>query len=336
MHRLLLLALLALPLLGLSLAGCGGGGGGTPSQPVRVNFTLPLAGNTTVTQGDAVVLQVTATVTAGATRIREVVFTANGTEIGRVSASPFQLTWNTAGWAPGTYSVIATAYDNANPARSGTATIQITIRSTGVVVTFVAPAVGSRTVEKGATVTLSVTATAPAGIARVQFTANGSLLGTATLPSGGRYSYNWNTSGVAVGSYNIVATAYDKSVPALTGSAGIQIQVNAPAQPVPTVQIDSPSPGATVSWNMSVSVRAQAQATGAKITKIDVTFGGLTRTIAGTGTTSLSGTVAFDTTQVTDGLHDITAIATDTNGRQASATINVTVNNAGSPPKPPF
>jgi hypothetical protein len=301
-----------------------------------VTFTLPVTTNTTVTQGDTVVLEVTATVASDSPGISEVVFTANGAEIGRVAASPYQLRWNTVGVAPGTYSVTATAYDKSNPAHSGTATVQVTIKSTGVVVTFTAPAVGSRTVEQGATVTLSATATAASGIARVQFTANGSLIGTALLASGTEYSLNWNTSGVPVGAYTIVATAYDKSVPALTGSASIQIQVNKPAQPLPTVQIDSPSNGATVSWNMSVSVSAQAKATGAKITKIEVSFGSLTRTVAGTGTASLSGTVAFDTTQVADGTHDITAIATDTNSRQASATITVTVNNAGSPPPPPF
>ncbi len=334
MRKILPFLLSLLLLIGLGLAGCGGGGGGT-TDPVRVTFTLPIGNPTTVTQGDIVVLEVQVAIISGGSAISRVIFTANGTEIGRVGASPYRLNWNTQGLAPGDYQVTATAYDNSNPAQSGTASITIKVAASSVVVSFTSPPAGARTVTQGATVALAASATAPSEIARVEFTDNGSLIGNATVPSGTIYGLNWNTSGLALGTHTILARAFDRSTPVRTGSATIVITLQAPAQPAPTVQIDSPT-GGVVSWNMNVTASAQAQATGAKITKIDVTFGALTRTIAGTGAATLSGTVAFDTTAASDGSHDITAVATDTNGKTSSVTVTVTVANGTSPPPPPF
>lgn len=336
MRLFCLLSLFVVMVLGLVLVGCGGGGGGGDgsSSPVRVTFSQPLT--RTVTSGALVTLEVQTQVTSGSGSIARVDYTVNGSEIGSAVVAPYRLTWNTAGLAAGAYEITAIAYDNSNPARTGAASISLTVLGSPVVVAFTAPGASGRVVDQGATVTLSATASAPAGIARVQFSANGSVIGTATTATGGVYSVNWNTSGRDLDLYDIVATAYDRAAPAHLASAAIQIQVKAPALPVPTVAIDSPTAGASVTWNMYVNVRAQAQAAGARITRIDVTFGSLSRVVAGNGTAAASGTVAFDTTAIADGNHDITAIATDTNGRQASATVTVKVANAISPPPPPF
>ena len=334
MRKLSFAYLVVLLVLGLSLVGCGGGGGGS-TDPIRVTFTLPIGSGASVTQGDIVTLEVHATVVTGGSGISQVVFTANGTEIGRVGAAPYRLRWNTLGLSPGDYQITATVYDNSSPAQSGTATLTITVEASSVVVRFTSPASGARTVTQGATVALGATATSPGGIARVQFTDNGTLIGNATVPSGATYGLNWNTSGLALGAHTLLATAFDRSTPVWTGSATIQVTLQSPPQPAPAVQIDSPT-GGTVSWNMNVTASAQAQATGAKITKIDVSFGGITRTIAGTGGQTLTGTVTFDTTAVREGLQDVTAVATDTNGKTNSATVTVNVNNDSAPPPPPW
>ncbi len=204
-----------------------------------------------------------------------------------------------------------------------------------IVLSFLSPAVGARTVPQGTVVVLSVTVTSSTEIARVQFTDNGTAIGTVRTPVDGAYGLNWNTTGLPLGEHTIVATAFDRSSPVRTGTATITITLQAPPQPAPTVQIDSPT-GGTVSWNMNVSASAQARAAGATITRISVTFGGVTRVISGTGGATLSGTVAFDTTAVSDGAQTITATALDSNGRTATATVTVTVNNSTTPPPPPF
>ncbi len=320
--------------LALFLSGCGGGGGGV-QQVIRVVFTLPVARS--FVQGTIVTLEAQATVSSGTATIARVVFAANGTNIATATTAPYQALWNTTGLAPGDYTITATAYDNSNPARSASATITITITASPVAVSITAPPAGSRVVNQGATVTISATASAPSGIARVEFTANGTPIGTATTPVGGVYSVLWSTSGLTPGIYNIQAKAYDRRSPPQTGIATIQIEVRVPPIPGPTVQIDSPSNGATVAWNVNVTASAQAQAPGARIARIEVTLGTLaTRTIPGTGTANLTGQVSFDTTALSDGLHTITAVATDTTGRQASASIQVNVANSISPPPPPF
>ncbi len=99
----------------------------------------------------------------------------------------------------------------------------------------------------------------------------------------------------------------------------------------PEVEITSPADGATVSGDFDVSVSADAdpvQTSGVApgqtptITKIEITFGGVTKTITGNG-----GTVTFNSLSVLNGSHEITAVATSSNGRTASDTIEVTVDN---------
>ncbi len=99
----------------------------------------------------------------------------------------------------------------------------------------------------------------------------------------------------------------------------------------PEVEITSPADGATVSGNFDVTVAADAnpvpssglalQQT-ATITKIDVTFGGVAKTISGS-----AGTVTFNSLLVVNGSHEVTAVATSSNGRTGADSIDVTVDN---------
>jgi hypothetical protein len=282
-----------------------------------------------------VTLEVAASSTLGR-GISRVDFTVDGVAVGTATASPFSVTWDTTGLAAKTYSVVATAYDDGSPAKSGTATLAVKVKASVVRTQITAPTAGNRTVTQGAAVVISATASAPLGIASVAFTANGLPIGTATAPVAGAYSVTWPTASLTPGAYTIVATASDNAAPAQTGSATIQIQVDAATSLLPTVQITAPVAGAAVSWNMIVRVNAQAQAPGATISNIQVMFGTQTKTLAGKGTATLSGNVTFDTTAFADGSHDLTAIATDSANRQSAATLTVTVANNVSPPPPPW
>lgn len=91
-------------------------------------------------------------------------------------------------------------------------------------VTISSPAVDA-ILEAPANVTISATATSPAGsITQVQFFNGTTLLGTV---SSAPYNYNW--SGVAAGSYTIVAVATDNA--GNTGSATVSLRVSQPQAP---------------------------------------------------------------------------------------------------------
>jgi chitinase len=326
MQKLTLVVLTVTAWFALSLLGCGGGGG---SAGVLVVFLAPVGSPVNYTQGAGVTLQVTAA--GGTSGINRVVFTANGVPLGTDTASPYTLVWNTDGYAVGSYSVVATAYDNSSPEQSGTATVTINLQSSGVVVAFTSPTEANRTVTAGTVVPLIVSVT-PAGVQRVEFTANGSPINTDLVAP---WSYSWQTTGLAPGSYTIVAKAYDNSAPPVTGSASIVIQVTTSTSLDPTVQITSPHTGTQVTGTVTIAFLAQAQAPGAAITQVQVTMGNQTKTVAGSAQT-LNSSVNFDTTGMTDGSKQVTALAQDSTARTGSASLNLTVANGDGPPPPPW
>ena len=327
------LAALALIAVSLVFAGCGGGGGGS-TPAVTVSFTTPAAGARNVSQGSPVTLAVTAT--AKSTGVNHVVFTCNGVTLpnGSVSASPYQVTWDTTGYVSGAYLIVATAYDNSNPAHSATSSISVTVLGTSVSVAFTAPVVAKRTVSQGATVTCTVTASAPAphAIQRVEFYADGASLGVVNAAP---YTVKWSSSGATLGAHTLIAQAYDNEATPVLGSASITITVATPNTLPPTVDITAPASGATLSWNAIIHFTATAQTAGATITKVVVTFGSMTKTVTG-GAATLTSTATFDTTALADGNYSMQVQATDSNGRFGSANVVVAVANSISPPPPPW
>lgn len=100
----------------------------------------------------------------------------------------------------------------------------------------------------------------------------------------------------------------------------------------PVVSITSPPPGATVSGTVSISgIAASVTST---ISQVQVSVDG-GPPVTASGTTAWS--TSIDTTTLANGIHTITATATDANGNTGSATEEITVANAAatSCPSPP-
>jgi CubicO group peptidase (beta-lactamase class C family) len=212
----------------LTVSGSGG------NAPPSVTLTAPAA-NASFPAGSNITLQATASDSNGS--VTKVEFFRNGTLLGSDTTSPYAFTWSNV--AAGSYTLTARATDNGGAATtSGGVPITVTSPSNAAPsVTLTAPSNGA-TFSAGATVTLQATASDSDGsVAKVEFFANGSLLGSdASSP----YSYAWIN--VGSGSYTLTARATDNGG-ATTTSAGAAITVSGSSGGGPTVTIASVSTG---------------------------------------------------------------------------------------------
>ena len=183
-------------------------------------------------------------------------------------------------------------------------TVALSAPSSGA--TFTAPA----------TITVSATASDPEGpLARVDFYANGTLLGSDTSSP---YSISWGS--VAAGSYSITAVARD-SAGAATTSAARAITVNAPTNQPPTVSLSAPASGATFTAPASVTVSATASDPEGALSRVDFYANG---TLIGSDSSS---PYSIGWSNVPAGSYSLTAVARDAAGASttsAARSISVT------------
>lgn len=150
-------------------------------------------------------------------RVLFVEFYVGATLLGRDSAAPYSMSWDTTSRAEGLTSVRARAYD---PARSFTdADRHVTVDHTPPTVEITSPA-------NGASLFLSTTVAASAGdntdISKVVFYDGAKVIGTDTTYP---HSVSWNLLGVTKGWHTLTAKAYDLSGHETTSQA-ITVKVN--------------------------------------------------------------------------------------------------------------
>jgi hypothetical protein len=177
------------------------------------------------------------------------------------------------------------------------------------------------------TASVSVTASDNIGVTKVEFYVNGALQATDTASP---YTFSWNTTTVANGSYTLTAKAYD-AAGNVGQSANVSVTVsNTVADTtVPTVSISAPTSGATVNGTASVSVTASDNV---GVIKVEFYVNGA---LQATDTASPY-TFGWNTTTVANGTYTLTAKAYDAAGNVGqSANVSVTVNNAVADTAPP-
>ncbi|MFL5729656.1 MAG: Ig-like domain-containing protein [Cytophagaceae bacterium] len=184
----------------------------------------------------------------------------------------------------------------------------VSLTSPGNGNTFTAPA----------TVTISANASdADGSISRVEFYNGSTLLATKTAAP---YSYSW--TGVAAGSYTVVAKAYDNSTG--TASASATITVNGVAvNQNPAVSLTSPSNGANFTAPATISISATASDADGSISKVEFYNGS---TLLATITAA---PYSYSWAGVAAGSYSITAKAYDNTTGTASAIASITVKAAG-------
>ncbi|KAA0890514.1 Ig-like domain-containing protein [Oryzomonas rubra] len=169
--------------------------------PPTVSLSSPI---TSTTVSGTVSVNASASDNVGVTKVE---FYVNGVLKATDTATPYVYSWNTAGLASGNYTLQAKAYDAAgNVGQSGVVSVTVAgSDTTAPTVSVTSPATGA--VVSG-TVTIAATASDNVGVSSVEFYENGALLYAAnTAP----YSYSWNTTSIANGSYTLSAKAYDAS-----------------------------------------------------------------------------------------------------------------------------
>jgi len=225
---------------------------------------------------------------------------------------------NPSGLAIGTYNATATITASGAIGSPQTIPVTFTVSTTGIGTTLLSPSNGA--IATG-TVSLLATATSTVGIASVRFFLDGSPLGSAVTSS--PYTISWNTLTANDGSHALYSLATDNDSNTASSS---QITVTVDNTP-PAVSITSPASGATVSGTTSITASSSDAITG--VSSIAFYLDG---SLIGESTSSPY-TIDWDTTQTSNGTHNITAVATDGAGNATtSQAVAVTVSNSASPP----
>jgi hypothetical protein len=296
------------------------GPGGNPGDtaPPTVSITSPVSGAT---------VSGIITVAANATddvAVANIVFQLDGAQIGSpITAAPCSLSLNTVLLSNGNHTLIAVATDLAG--NSAQTSVTFTVNNGGggdttpptVAITF--PASGATV---SGTITITASATDDVAVANVVFEVDNKPIGApVTNPP---YVASLNTTQLTNGAHTLTAVATDLAGNHAQASVVVTVSNNSGGDTTPpTVTITSPAAGATVSGTITVSANATDD-----VAVASVTFQVDGKQI-GSPLTKAPYSLSLDTTQLINGGHVLTAIATDLAGNSAQVSMSITVNNSG-------
>lgn len=166
--------------------------------------------------------------------VTRVEFYAGAALIGSSNAAPYTATWSNV--ASGSYSIMAKATDNVGGVAASAAVTVTVVDNTLPTIALTAPVPGGQYFAP-ATVSLAATAADSDGaVAKVDFYANGSLIGTSeTAP----YGFVWD--GIGAGTYALTAKATDDAG-GISTSAAVTITVSG----APAINMEGALAGATI------------------------------------------------------------------------------------------
>ncbi len=241
--------------------------------------------------------------------VQRVEFWVDGTRLQTLTAAPWEAVWDTTRVPAGTHYVAVKAYDAAGNEGKSPA-VPLRVDRDGPTVSLNSP---------GAVVQGDVWLSAGAtGAARVEFYANGYLVGTdRTAPHG----VSWSTGGLPNGGYTLEARAVDDLGRAAAGGR-VQVVVANPRGPSPGVVLVAPGDQSTVNGLVTLSAPATGEA---GISRVEFYVGSYRlRTL-----TAAPFTTTWDTAHVANGSRqELYAVAYDQAGRSyRSNTVRVTVQN---------
>jgi hypothetical protein len=284
------------------------------NQPPSVAITAPGEG-THFASGAPVNLIATASDTDGTiTAVEFRLGGASGALIGRATRAPYAAIWTNAG--PGSYAVVAVAYDDAN-ATSSSAPVHFTVDPNAPpVISLTAPAASTRYTAPANVLLAASASDADGSIARVEFFAGTTLIGSATTAP---YTAVW--SGVGAGAYSLTAKATDN-----TGGVGTSavVPITVATNALPTVTLTAPARGDRYFAPATIALSADAQDTDGVIAGVDFYADG-----------TLVGHASLPPYRATwdgvaAGTYAISAKATDNAGGSATS-VPVSVTVAGAP-----
>ena len=202
--------------------------------------------------------------------VNKVEFYVNGSLKATDTASPYSYSWDSKSVSNGSYSITSKAYDaagNVGQASAVSVSVNNVVADTTAPVTAITSPAANATVS--GTVTISASASDSVGVSKVEFYVNGTLKATDTASA---YSFSWNTTTVANGSYSITTKAYD-AAGNVKQSAAVSVTVkNVVADTVaPSIAITSPAANSTVKGTICAAVSASDNV---GVTKVEYYVGG--------------------------------------------------------------
>jgi hypothetical protein len=278
-----------------------------PNVMPAVNLTSPLDGSH-VPIGSSVTLTASASDSDGT--ISAVEFRQGATVIGRVSVPPYATTWKPS--AAGAYSLVAVATDDRNGSTTS-GIVRVTVDPNVLPTVSLTAPTANASFAAPASIALQATASDTDGtVAKVEFLANGALVGSATAPP---YAITWNN--VAAGSYSLTARATDNAGGVRTSSA---VSITVTPNSAPTVTLTSPNSGQFFFSPATIPISATASDPDGTVAKVEFLANGV---LIGTATSAPYG---FVWDAVTGGSYSITAVATDDRGAaKTSSSISINV-----------
>jgi hypothetical protein len=226
------------------------------------------------------------------------------------TSAPYSVSWVTTGGPDGAQTLTVKAFDWAGNVRTS-AGVGVTVDNTAPTTALDAPA---QNAQVHGVVLLSASASDNHEVAKVEFYAGGTLLGTDTLAP---YEASWDTTTVAEGAYTLTTKAYDSAGNVRT-SAGVVVYADTAP---PEAALTSPAQG--VFLRGTVVLQATASDT-VGVAKVEFYVG---QTLVGTDSASPYA-VSWSTSDVADGAQTLTVKAFDKAGNvRTSAEVGVTVDN---------
>jgi hypothetical protein len=242
--------------------------------------------------------------------VSKVEFYAGSTRIGTASTAPYVLSWSTTGVTSGAHTLTVNAYDSVGNVGTS-AGVAVTVDNTAPTTALSAPA--QNALVRG-TVQVSATASDTGGVAKVEFYADGTLIGTDTSAP---YGVNWDSAAVVDGAHSLTAKAYDTAGNVRTSTAVVVNTDNA----LPDAALTSPGPGTFLRG--TAVLEATASDTGG-VARVEFYRG---TTLLGSDTTAPYA-MSWNTVGVADGAHALSVKAYDSIGNVGtSAGVAVTVDN---------
>jgi hypothetical protein len=250
--------------------------------------------------------------------VSKVEFYEDGALLSATNVAPYIYNWNSTTVTDGTHTLYAKAYD-ASGYIGLSSNVTVTVRNDITVPTVSISSPSNSAVVSG-TVSVNAAASDNVAVAKVEFYLNGALQATDTSSP---YSFSWNTTSVANGSYTLSTKAYD-AAGNIGSSANVSVTVNNPDSTVPTVSISSPSNSAVVSGTVPVNAAASDNVA---VAKVEFYLNGALQATD----TSSPYSFSWNTTSVANGSYTLSAKAYDATGNVGqSQNVALIVNNSGS------
>jgi hypothetical protein len=288
-----------------------------PNTPPTVSITSPTASQSVT---GALSYAATASDNAGVSRVE---FKLDGTTINSDTSAPYG--GSIATLTPGNHTLTATAYDAAGLNATSTVTFTVPQPNTAPTVSITSPTANQSI--SGGNVSYAATATDDAGVSRVEFKLDGSVVSSDTAAP-----FSGTLSNIAPGTHTLTATAYDAA--GLNTTSTVSFSVPQPSTggggttlPAPTagsldVWFKAPLSSATVSGTLALD---KCYVKGIGVTRVDFFVDG--RSVGSDNAVADGMSCTIDTTTLSNGTHQLMATAYASNGSKRSDVININVQN---------